>query len=93
MQLWEELEILRKAKKVKTPILCNENNKHGEKFIRQDLQVDHSEYEAFINTSDPANKEIQRLFEEWCRKSDAKIKSNLKQQAKGPTVPKQTQGY
>lgn len=62
MQLLEELEILRKAKKVKTPILCNENSKHGEKFIWKVLQVDHSKYEEFFNTSDPANKEeIQRL--------------------------------
>lgn len=30
-----------KAKKVKTPILCNENSKHGEKLILHDLQVDH----------------------------------------------------
>lgn len=72
---YRKLESLRKTKKVKTPVLCNENSKHEEKFIWQDLQVDHSKYKEFISTPDPANKEeIQRLLKDWCRKNGAKIK-------------------
>lgn len=82
-----------KLKKLK-PLLYNKNSKHGQKFTWQDLQLDHSKYEEFFNTSDPANKEeIHRLSEEWCRKNGTKIKSNLKQPAKGPTVPIKTQRY